>query len=226
MRKPQLAVIASLATFAVMSAVPVILSGQQELGPKVEKTYGQGLPRDSGTLIFSDDQYPVWPLTPAQKEYASIDGARMKRHVVNLAQIALRYRDEGHKWWGRLPGTSADREGMAYMTREFESLGLKVEHFPYTLPEDWRPTDFSASYLTAGGKTIQLATVFPVADTKPIGPQGITAEAVWVGVGAGADFLGRDVKGKASSSTARSCPEGGATRPVIAPACSTRMRAP
>ena len=36
----------------------------------------------------------------------------MKRHVIELGQIALRYRDAGHKWWGRLPGTSADREGM------------------------------------------------------------------------------------------------------------------
>ena len=75
----------------------------------------------------------------------------MKQHVVDLANIALRYRDAGHKWWGRFPGTTADREGMAYMTREFESLGLKVEHFPYVLPEDWRPTDFAASYKTADG---------------------------------------------------------------------------
>ena len=121
----------------------------------------------------------------------------MKRHVVALAQVALRYRDAGHKWWGRLPGTIADREGMAYMTHEFEQLGLTVEHFPYVLPEDWRPTDFAASYKTADGKTIELATAFPVADTKATGPQGITAEAVWVGVGSGADFIGRDVKGKA-----------------------------
>ena len=96
-----------------------------------------------------------------------------------------------------LPGTAADREGMAYMTAEFERLGLKVEHFPYLLPEDWRPTDFGASYQTADGKTITLETVFPVADTKATGPRGVTAEAVWVGIGSGADFIGRDVKGKA-----------------------------
>ena len=101
-------------------------------GPPVEKTYGSGLPRDADTLIFSDDQYPVWPLTPAQQRYAPIDGARMKRAVVDLGQIAIRYRDAGHKWWGRFPGTTADREGMAYMTREFERLGLTVEHLPYT----------------------------------------------------------------------------------------------
>ena len=188
--------------FASLAAVAVLLTAaasfaQMELGPRVDTTYGAGLPRDRDRLIFDDDQYPVWPLTPEQRQYASIDGARMKGHVVELAQIALRYRDAGHKWWGRLPGTSADREGMAYMTRGFEALGLTVEHVPYVLPADWRATDWAASYRAAGGSTTTLATAFPVARTKATGPRGITAEAVWVGVGSGADFIGRDVEGKA-----------------------------
>ena len=189
--------LASLAACGAALTASVVLSAQMDLGPKVEKTYGAGLPRDRDTLVFSDDQYPVWPLTPEQKAYASINGARMKQQVIDLAQIAVRYRDAGNKWWGRLPGTTADREGMAYMTKAFEGLGLKVEHFPYVLPDDWRPSDWAASYKAADGKTIQLTTAFPVADTKATGPQAITAEAVWVGIGAGADFIGRDVKGKA-----------------------------
>lgn len=166
-------------------------------GPQVEKTFGDGLPRDRARLIFRDNEYPVWPLTPDQQRYQWIDGDRMKRHVVSLAQIALKDRDAGRQWWGRLPGTDADREGMAYMTRQFEALGMTVERFPYVLPHDWRPTSFSASYTTANGQSVSLATVFPVADTKATGPQGLTAEAIWVGVGSGADLLGRDVKGKA-----------------------------
>jgi hypothetical protein len=187
---------AGMTCLGVAAVLGARLAAQQDRGPAVEKTYGEGLPRDRDRIVFRDDQYPTWPLTPEQKAYAAIEGARMKRHVVDLAQIALRDRDAGHKWWGRLPGTVADREGMAYMTREFEQLGLKVEHFPYLLPHDWRPTDFSASYKTAEGKTIDLGTIFPVADTKATGPQGLAAEVVWVGVGAGADFIGRDVKGK------------------------------
>jgi hypothetical protein len=158
-----------------------------DLGPRVGKVYGQGLPRDRDLLIFDDDQYPVWPLTSEQRQYASISGVRMKRHVIELAQISLRYRDAGHKWWGRLPGTTADRDSMAYMTRAFEDLGLSVEHFPYTLPSDWRPSDWAASYRAADGSTTTLTTAFPVARTKATGPRGITAEAVWVGVGSGAD---------------------------------------
>ena len=197
MTRSQRSVVASLAACGLVLAGSVMPRAQKDAGPQVEKTYGEGLPRDAARLIFADDQYPTWPLTPEQKQYASIDGARMKRQVVDLARIAERYRDEGHKWWGRLPGTSADREGMAYMTRAFEDLGLTVEHFPYVLPEDWRPTDWTAHYKASGGTPINLATAFPVADTKATGPQGITAEAVWVGIGAGADFIGRDVKGKA-----------------------------
>ena len=196
MTNGRFASLAALAAVAVLST-PAASSAQMDLGPRVDATYGAGLPRDRDRLIFDDDQYPVWPLTPEQQQYASIDGARMKRHVVELAQIALRYRDAGHKWWGRLPGTSADREGMAYMTRAFEALGLTVEHFPYVLPADWRPTDWAASYRAGDGPTTTLATAFPVARTKATGPRVITAEAVWVGVGSGADFIGRDVEGKA-----------------------------
>ena len=188
---------ASFVGLGVVLACTAVPQAQRDSGPQVEKTYGAGLPRDANRLIFADDQYPFWPLTPEQARYASIDGRRMKGQVIDLAQIAIRYRDAGHKWWGRFPGTTADREGMSYMTRGFESLGLTVEHFPYVLPEDWRPTDWSASYKTADGSTINLTTAFPVADTKPTGPRAITAEAIWVGIGAGADFIGRDVKGKA-----------------------------
>jgi hypothetical protein len=182
---------------AAAVATGVIVDAQMDHGPQVAKTFGEGLPRDRDRILFADNQYPVWPLTAAQQAYASIDGARMKRQVIDLAQVAVRYRDAGHKWWGRLPGTTADREGMAYMTRSFEALGLKVEHFPYTLPEDWRPTDWAASYRTADGKTVPLTTAFPVADTKATGAQPVVADAVWVGVGAPADFIGRDVRGKA-----------------------------
>ena len=104
MNRRTLCVLASLAALGVALSSPAASSAQMDTGPRVEKTFGRGLPRDRDRLIFTDDQYPVWPLTPEQRQYASIDGARMKGHVVALSQIALRYRDAGNKWWGRLPG--------------------------------------------------------------------------------------------------------------------------
>jgi hypothetical protein len=195
--RAQFRIYAALAALGVALSSPSTSYAQMDLGPQVENTYGEGLPRDRKLLVFADDQYPFWPLTPEQSHYATIDGSRLKRQVIDLSQVAVRYRDAGHKWWGRLPGTSADREGMSYMTRAFEGLGLTVEHFPYVMPTDWRPTDWAASYAAADGSRIQLTTAFPVALTKATGPEAITAEAVWVGIGAGVDFIGRDVRGKA-----------------------------
>src|ERR1700756_5200620 len=140
---------------------------QMDSGPKTEKTYGIGLPRSHASQLFSDADYPVFPLKPGQEAYRDIDGVRMKRDVIALSDIALHYRDTVNKqWWGRFPGTEADRAGMKYMTDEFARLGLKVETFPYTLPRDWRPSGWNLTYASSKGATIDLATAFPVSGTK------------------------------------------------------------
>jgi hypothetical protein len=184
------------ATAATGWSLPAL--AQMDEGPVTETTFGVGLPRDHATTLFRDDQYPVFPLKPGQEAYADIDGPRMKQDIINLAQIALDYRDEGHpQWWGRFPGTSGDVEGMKYMTDEFERLGMTVESVPIVIEGDWRPDSWTMSYTSSGGANIDLATAFPASGTKATGPEGLTAEAIWVGIGAEADFLGRDVTGKA-----------------------------
>ena len=191
------AVVASIALVTSVMANSAAMA-QMDRGPKTEKTYGIGLPRDHASQLFSDTDFPVFPLKPGQEAYKDIDGARMKKDVIALSQIALRYRDTVNKqWWGRFPGTDADRAGMKYMTDEFARLGLKVASFPYVLPRDWRPQSWDASYTTSKGTKIDLITAFPVSGTKGTGSSGLTAEAIWVGIGAEPDFLGRDVKGKA-----------------------------
>ena len=189
-----------IASIALMTSVFVSAAAkaQMDQGPKTDKIYGIGLPRDHASQLFSDRDYPVFPLKPGQEVYKDIDGTRMKKDVIALSQIAVRYRDAvNRQWWGRFPGTDADRAGMKYMTDEFTRLGLKVESFPYVLPRDWRPQSWNATYTTSNGNKINLATAFPVSGTKATGPSGLTAEAIWVGIGAEPDFLGRDVKGKA-----------------------------
>ena len=70
---------ASLAALAIQLPMTVAALAQMDDGPKTEKTYGVGLPRDHATTLFTDDQYPVFALTKDQKDYADIDGLRMKR---------------------------------------------------------------------------------------------------------------------------------------------------
>ena len=201
MKKRSISSPAVIARIALMTAVLAssVAMAQMDQGPKTEKTFGIGLPRDHASQLFADKDYPVFPLKPGQEAYKDIDGARMKKDVIALSQIALRYRDAVNKqWWGRFPGTDADKAGMKYMTDEFKRLGLKVESFPYVLPRDWRPESWNASYMISNGNKFELATAFPVSGTKGTGPSGLTTEAIWVGIGAEADFHGRDVKGKAA----------------------------
>ncbi len=195
MNKPLLAAL----LFTLVAGIPAPAIAQMDLGPKTEKTYGIGLPRDHESQLFKDADYPVFTLKKGQEAYRDINGDRMKKDVIALSKIALKYRDTINKqWWGRFPGTDADREGVKYMLDEFKRLGLSTSTHPYILPRDWRPESWAVSYVSSGGANIELTTVFPVSGTKGTGPEGLTAEAVWVGIGAEADFIGRDVKGKAA----------------------------
>src|SRR5262249_29386850 len=125
---------ASATAFALCLPITGAALAQMENGPPTEKQYGVGLPRDHASLLLTDDQYPVFPLKAHQHAYADIDGARMKKDILALSQIALKYRDTvNSQWWGRFPGTTADREGTDYMLAEFRRLGLQTSTMPYTL---------------------------------------------------------------------------------------------
>ncbi len=97
----------TLMTGALITSVAL---AQMDQGPKTEKTFGIGLPRNHASQLFSDKDYPVFPLKPGQEAYKDIDGARMKKDVIALSQIALRYRDTVNKqWWGRFPAPTPTR---------------------------------------------------------------------------------------------------------------------
>jgi hypothetical protein len=182
---------AFLSMLALMFHTPVGIADDQ-----IAKTYGLGLPRDLDILSIPDADYPDWPLTKSQAAYADVSGKRMKDWVGKISAVSLRSKKDGNMYWGRLPGTEYDREIMQMMTDEFERLGLETERVAYTIPTDWTPSYWEASYV-AGKKLTRLSSAFPVGKTAATSKQGITAEAVWVGLGSEPDFLGRDVKGKA-----------------------------
>src|SRR3954467_1570552 len=102
---------ATILAAASLNGAPAI--SQMDLGPKTEKTYGIGLPRDHASQLFKDADYTVFALKPGQEAYKDIDGARMKKDIVALGRIALNYRDTvNSQWWGRFPGTDADKAGV------------------------------------------------------------------------------------------------------------------
>ena len=183
------------AAAAVLPAVSAL--AQMRPGAKVEKTYGLGLPRDMDKLLIPDAEYPVYPLKPGQEAYADVDGYRIKENIKKITAFSLMSLDAGELYWGRIPGLQVPPDGAwTSWPSEYGKLGLDVRRQPVDLPPMWYPTALTASY-AAGGKTGTLLTMFPIDGTKPTPAAGITAEAVWVGVGAAPDLLGRDVKGKA-----------------------------
>ncbi len=185
---------------AILAAAILFPAGasmaQMRPGAKTEKTYGLGLPRDMDKLLIPDSEYPDYPLKPGQEAYKDVDGYRIKKRILDLTAISLKAFDTGQQYWGRIPGTPAMKETMDYMASEYAKLGLEVRRQPASIPKLWFPTHWEGSY-SSGGKTGDLKTLFPINDTVPTPKAGITAEAIWVGIGAAPDLIGRDLKGKA-----------------------------
>jgi hypothetical protein len=154
--------------------------------------------------VPADKLYPLeqgllqWPLLPENKAYGAIDGRTLHRYVEDQTAMSRKYRDSGHpQFWGRIIGTSADEESQQWMLGKFKQAGLSdvrlqiFDMVPQWMPQSWTVTG------TALGKTISLDSVQPAYGTKATTGSGLDLEAVWLGTGSEADYLGRDVHGKA-----------------------------
>jgi hypothetical protein len=144
------------------------------------------------------DAYLQWPLPAGAEQYGAIDGRRMHRDVVEQALISRRYRDTVHsKFWGRITGTSSDRESAEWLAAKFKAAGLSdVRLQPLDLEPQWMPQSWDA-VLTGGGKSVRLDTAQPFYGANALPAGGLDVEAVYAGLGSDADFAGRDVAGKA-----------------------------
>ncbi len=117
------------------------------------------------------------------------------QHYRHLGRAQIR--DDGNQYWGRIPGTPYDRMTLDWVESQFRSIGLQdVRQQEVALDPLWYPASWKATY-TVDGRTVDIKSVYPVDDTVGTSPQGVDAEAVWVGLGTPADYKGRDVKGKA-----------------------------
>ncbi len=143
-----------------------------------------------------DDALIEFPLAKGQEKYGSINGRKMHQYVVDLANIAKRYRDNGHpKYWGRVIGSTADHETNEWLAGKFKALGLtNVEIRNHPLAPQWDPGQDFKVEVSFGGETVELTSAHPAYETGAFDGE---IEAVWVGRGTEAEFIGRDVKGKA-----------------------------
>jgi hypothetical protein len=149
-------------------------------------------------LVRLDDGLLRWPLSAADAAYSAIDGRRLHAVVEDFAAIARRYRDAGHpQYWGRILGTSADEESAAYLIRHFQQIGLTdVRLQPFDLPPQWMPRSWETA-ATVADRTVKLTAAQPAYATPATPANGLDVEVAWLGTGTEADYIDRNVRGKA-----------------------------
>jgi hypothetical protein len=144
-----------------------------------------------------DDAFTRTPLKPADMKYADIDGARMKDIVREVSAISLKTRDDKTRYWGRIAGTSGEAMTADWVEARFKKAGLiNMHRQDFPLQPQWFPREWSIGF-SANGAEQQVTSALPALNSAATAPAGVDLEIVWVGTGTGADFAGRDVKGKA-----------------------------
>ncbi len=144
-----------------------------------------------------DDAFLRMPLAAADQKYADIDGARMKDIVREVTEISLKTRDDKTRYWGRIAGTAGEQMTADWVEARFKKFNLtNIHRQDFALAPQWFPKEWAITF-TSGGKTHSFQSVLPALRSTATPPAGLDLELVWVGEGTAADFVGRDVKGKA-----------------------------
>ena len=122
----------------------------------------------------------------------------MLTYVSDLAAISRKYRDAGHpQFWGRIIGSSADHDSAQWLMAKFTALGLSdIKEDPIDLAPQWFPQSWDLT-ATTGEQTLKLTTAQPSYTSPGTTGPGLDLEVVYAGLGSDADFIGRDVSGKA-----------------------------
>jgi hypothetical protein len=148
-------------------------------------------------LWLPDDEYLRWPLPASEQAYAGLSGTRIKGYINEITAISRKSRDAGDQYRGRITGTPYDKMTTDWIAAQFRRVGLeqvRIQEFT-DLPPQWFPTSWEVA-ATAAGKSLPLKTAFPIYHSAGIAATEL--EPVWAGLGLPADFIGRDVKGKAA----------------------------
>jgi hypothetical protein len=155
-----------------------------------------GQPLLASPGVVREDAFLRVPLAPEDKKYADLDGMRMKGFVREVTAISQKDRASGNLFWGRNVGTAGHVATQDWVEGYFRKHNLQnVYRQPFDLAPQWMPKEFDISF-SAGGETFKLNSARPFrSESTP--PGGLEWDVVWAGQGTAADFVGRDVKGKA-----------------------------
>lgn len=156
---------------------------------------GQPLLDASGNV--REDAYIHIPLRADDARYGDIQADELKAWLMEVDAISLADRARGNLFWGRNVGTQGHEDTEAWVERYFREYGLEdVHREEFELGDVWDPTSFSISF-SSGGGAFALESARPPEDMESTPAGGLDFDLVWVGQGSDADYLGRDVRGKA-----------------------------
>ena len=176
-------------------ATLVLLTSGTIAAQNAPNPLGQPLLDSSGDV--RDDAFVRIPLRADDQKYADIDGDRLKSLLMEVDAISLADRDRGNVFWGRNIGTVGHEETQDWVERYFRANGLEdVYRQPFDVGPQWKPESWTISF-NAGGRTFELESARPPQGAESTPPGGLDFELVWVGTGSDADYIGRDVRGKA-----------------------------
>jgi len=193
------AVAAAAAVITVAAAVTV-LAQRGAAPPREERPpnpLGQPLLDAAGHP--RDDVFIRMPLAPEDRAYADLDGMQMKGYVNEVAAISLKDRERtGPKgFWGRNQGTPGHVATEEWVENYFKKFKLTdIRRQPFDVVPQWSVKDYAFTF-TSGGKTITFPSARPSAGVEATPPAGRDFDVIWLGTGSDADYLGRDVRGKA-----------------------------
>jgi hypothetical protein len=164
--------------------------------PAPPNPIGQPLLEDPWHL--HEDAFIHAPLRPEDAKYADLDGVKMKAILREVIAISDKDRDSGAVFWGRNVGTPGHVAAENWTESYFQKYKLQNIHRQvFDLRPQWIPKSYDINF-SSGGKTFKLNTARPEMNAASTPPAGLNLDLVWVGEGTAADFVGRDVTGKAA----------------------------
>jgi len=144
-----------------------------------------------------EDAFIRIPLRPEDAGYADIEGQRLKEILLEVDAISLADRDAGNVFWGRNVGTAGHEATQDWVESYFRGNGLEdVHRQSFDLGPQWTPHRWDLTF-EADGRVFNLESARPPQGATSTPAGGLEFELVWVGAGSEADYLGRDVVGKA-----------------------------
>jgi hypothetical protein len=180
-------------------SVSVGLVAALVMSARVYQTHATGQSAPQPARSSSAPVFVGWPLPATGKAYGTVDGKRLWQYVKEQGDIAERYRDQGHpQFWGIIAGTSGDAEDAQWLLKKYQQIGLtdaRIQDVALFHPQ-WAADSWDVS-VTAGGKSVPLASAQPAYATASTDGKVLDLPAAYVGLGSEADFAGRDVRGKA-----------------------------